>query len=166
MSLYPITVPVFIHAFRTLGALLDKARAFADERGLPHAELLEARLHEDMGNLIYQVQRCSDTAKLAAVRLAQVENRPMEDKEQSFDDLQARIAATVDFLEAVPAGAMDGREEAEVILKTPSAEIPFTGLDYVRHFAVPNFYFHLATAYGLLRMKGVPIGKTDFLGRR
>jgi hypothetical protein len=160
-----MTITPFIRGFDNMSALLEKGRAFADEKGIPHADLLEARLFGDMGTLIYQVQRCSDTAKFAAVRLAQVENRPMEDKEQSFDDLQARIAATVEMLKSVPADAMDGRETAEVILKTPSASIPFTGLSYAVNFAVPNFYFHMTTAYGLLRHKGVPIGKTDYLGR-
>jgi hypothetical protein len=165
VTLYETTIPVFIRAFGNLAALLEKARAYADEKGISHAEILESRLYEDMGNLIFQVQRCSDTAKFGAVRLAEVDNVAMEDGEKSFDDLLTRIAATVAFLKSVPAAAMDGREGAEVILKTASQSFTFTGTSYALHFVIPNFYFHLTTAYGLLRHKGVPVGKFDFLGR-
>jgi hypothetical protein len=165
VTLYETTIPVFIRAFGNLTALLEKGRAYADEKGIPHADLLETRLYEDMGNLIFQVQRCSDTAKFGAVRLAEVDNVAMDDNEKSFDDLLARIAATVDFLKSVPAAAMDGREDAEVILTTPKQSFTFTGASYALHFVIPNFYFHLTTAYGLLRHKGVPLGKFDYLGR-
>ena len=88
----------------------------------------------------------------------------MEDKEDSFDALQQRIARTIDFLRAVPAGAMDGREEAEVEFVARGHALLFTGRSYVLTFALPNFFFHVTTAYDLLRHKGVPIGKMDFLG--
>jgi hypothetical protein len=164
LSLYDASIPLFIRGFGNLSAILEKGRAFADEKGLPHSDLLEARLIEDMAPLTAQVQRCSDSAKGLAVRVGQVETIAMPDTETSFDDLQARISATVDFLKAVPAANFDGREEATLTLQTPKGDIPFLGKDYVLGFAVPNFFFHLTTAYAVLRMKGVPIGKLDYLG--
>lgn len=164
-SLYDITVPVFIRGFETLSAILEKGRDHAREKGWDESELTEAQLIADMAPLTAQVQRCSDTAKGLAVRIGQVENVAMADDEVTFDDLQARIAKTVQFLRDVPREAFDGREDAEVVLPTPSGDIAFTATSYAVGFAIPNFYFHLTTAYALLRMKGVPIGKLDYLGR-
>ncbi|GGA78136.1 hypothetical protein GCM10011491_01650 [Brucella endophytica] len=165
LSLYDISVPVFLRAFANLSEILEKGRAFADEKGIPHAELLEARLFPDMAPLTAQIQRASDTAKFAAVRVGQVPNVPMEDNEASFDDLQARINATVALLKEVPPHSMDGREEAEVELRSGETTRTFTARDYVLGFAIPNFFFHVTTAYAILRHKGVPIGKMDYLGR-
>jgi hypothetical protein len=164
LSLYDVSVPVFIRALGNLSAILEKGRVFADENGLPHAELLEARLIADMAPLTRQIQSASDTAKFTAVRVGQVDTLVMADDEVSFDDLQARIAKTIAFLQAVPADSMDGREAAEVLLITPRGDVPFTGQSYVLGFALPNFFFHVTTAYALLRQKGVPVGKLDFLG--
>lgn len=164
LSLHEASIPVFIRAFGNLSAQLGKARAFADERGLDHAEILNARLFEDMAPLTAQVQRASDTAKGTAVRVGGVGNVVMEDNEDSFDALQDRIARTIDVLRAVPAGAMDGREDAEVEFVARGTTLLFTGRTYVLTFALPNFFFHVTTAYGLLRHKGVPVGKMDFLG--
>jgi hypothetical protein len=166
LSLYDASIPVFIRGFANLSAILEKGRAYADENGIAHAELLEARLYPDMSPLTAQIQRASDTARFTAVRVGQVAPLAIADTEASFDDLQARIAATVDFLKAVPADSMDGREDAHVELKTPTATVDFTGTSYILGFAVPNFYFHVTTAYALLRLKGVPVGKLDYLGGR
>lgn len=162
--LYDSTVPAFIRGLDNLSAILEKGRAFADEHGIEHATLLDARLIEDMAPLTAQVQRVSDTAKGLAVRVGQAENVAMPDEETSFDELQARIARTISLLKATPASGFAGREETAVVLQTPNGDIPFTGSTYVYGFAIPNFYFHLTTAYALLRMKGVPLGKRDFLG--
>jgi len=164
LSLHEASIPVFIRALENLSAQLEKGRAFADERGIPHAELLNARLFEDMAPLTAQIQRASDTAKGTAVRVGRVENVPMEDKEDSFDALQDRIARTLAFLRAVPAEAMEGREDAEVEFTARGNTILFTGRSYVLTFALPNFFFHATTAYDLLRHMGVPVGKMDFLG--
>lgn len=161
---YDITVPVFIRTLGTMARFLEKGRAFAAEQGLGEAELLDARLIADMAPLTAQVQRVSDTAKLFAVRVGGVDNVAMADDETSFDQLQARIARTVDFLKAVPAEAINGREGTEVVVRFPNGEMNFTGLSYAQGFAIPNFYFHVTTAYAILRMKGVPVGKMDFLG--
>ncbi|MGE7369161.1 DUF1993 domain-containing protein [Neorhizobium sp. NPDC001467] len=166
LSLYDITLPAFIRAFENLSAILKKGEAFADEKGLDHRTLLEARLIEDMGPLTAQIQRASDTAKFVAVRVGGIENVPMADDEVTFADLHARIAKTVDLLKAVEPSAMDGKDETEVVLKTSSGSTTFTARNYVLGFAVPNFYFHVTTAYAILRHKGVPLGKMDYLGPR
>ena len=147
-----------------MSAFLDKGRAWADENGIAHDELLSARLHPDMGPLTMQVQRASDTAKNAAARLGQIEAPAMPDTEASFAELQDRIARTVAFLETVPAEAMNGREDAEIVVTTPGRSFSFTGSGYAQGFVLPNFYFHLTAAYAILRMKGVPVGKMDYLG--
>lgn len=165
LSLYDVTIPVFIRAFGNLSEILKKAEAFANEKGISHKELLETRLIEDMYPLIAQIQRASDSAKFVAVRVGQLENLPMADEEVTFADLHARIEKTVAFLKSVDPKSMDNREEAEVVLTTRSGSKTFTGRSYVLGFALPNFYFHVTTAYALLRHKGVPIGKMDFIGR-
>ena len=163
-ELYDLTVPVYLRAFAAMSAFLEKGRAWADEQGIAHEELLTARLYEDMATLVGQVQRASDGAKFAIARLSGVEAPSMPDTEASFDELQARIAATVAFLTSVPRDKIDGREEADVEVKTPRTSFQFKGLGYVLSFATPNIYFHVTTAYGILRHKGVPVGKMDYLG--
>ena len=163
-ELYDITVPAFLRGFAAMAAFLEKGRAWADENSVPHEELLTARIYEDMAPLTSQIQRVSDGAKLAVARLAQVDAPSMPDSEASFADLQARIAATVEFIKSVPRDKIDGREDAEIVLKLPNTELKFTGLGYVTSFALPNIYFHITTAYDILRMKGVPVGKRDYLG--
>ncbi|AQR75754.1 DUF1993 family protein [Sphingomonas sp. LM7] len=163
-ELYDLTVPAFLRGFKAMAAFLEKARAHADAKGIPHVDLLTARLYEDMATLTSQVQRASDAAKFAGARLAGIEAPAIPDTEASFNELKARIAATVAFLESIPRDAIDGREDADVELKTPSRSFQFKGRGYLLGFALPNFYFHLTTAYGILRHNGVPLGKMDYLG--
>jgi hypothetical protein len=163
-QLYDLTIPIFLRGFASFAAFLEKGRAWAEEQGIAPDTLLAGRIHPDMHPLPYQVQRASDAAKFAAVRLGQVESVAMADEEASFADLQARIARTVTFLESVPAAAINGREEAEIEIKLPNRSFTLTGLAYAQGFAVPNFYFHMTTSYAILRMQGVPVGKMDFLG--
>jgi hypothetical protein len=163
-ELYDLTIPVFIRGFKALSTFLDKGRAYADEHEMPHDLLLNARLYEDMAPLTAQIQRTSDTTKFAAARLAQVEGPAMPDTEASFDDLQARIAATVAFLETIDPKAVNGREDDDITIKTPNKSFEMKGRAYVLNFVIPNFYFHATTAYAILRSKGVPVGKMDFLG--
>ncbi len=163
-ELYDLTVPAFLRGFNAMSAFLEKARAWADEQGIPHEELLSARLADDMAPLTGQIQRVSDGAKFALARLGQLDAPAMADTETSFDELQARIAATVAFLKSVPAEAVNGREDADIEVKTPNRSIHFKGLPYVTTFALPNFYFHITAAYAILRHKGVPVGKMDYLG--
>lgn len=164
-SLYDITVPTLLRGLGNLEAVLKKSEAFAAEQGIDPKTLLEARLAADMYPLVGQIQRASDTAKFAAVRLGGVENVPFEDTEADFADLFARIAKTKSFIEAAPREGFEGKEDAEVVLKTPQSERRFRGIDYALGFVLPNFFFHVATAYDILRHKGAPIGKLDYLGR-
>jgi hypothetical protein len=163
-SLYDLSVPVFIRGLTNLSAILDKAAAHAEGEGKPAEGLLETRLYPDMHALAYQVQRASDASRFFVARMGQIDNPPMEDNETTFAELQARIAATIAYLEAAPRDAIDGREEAEVELKNPRATLVFKGISYLLDFALPNFFFHCTTAYALLRHQGVPIGKMDFIG--
>jgi hypothetical protein len=163
-ELYDLTIPVFIRGLRNLSALLDKGAAFAAEKGIDPLKLTGAQLIEDMKPLTAQVQFACDTAKGTVTRLGELEPVAMADTEQSFAELQARIAKTIALLEAVPREKIDGREDAIVTLKVPGGEIPFTGSSHVLTFSLPNFYFHLSMAYALLRQAGVAVGKLDFLG--
>ncbi len=163
-ELYDLTVPVFIRGLQALSGLLEKGAAFAQEKGIDPLTLTSARLIPDMAPLTSQVQFASDTAKGCVIRLGQFDPVPMPDNEQSFGDLQARIAKTIAFLDSVPRDMIDGREDADVVLKVPNGEIPFTGRSHVLGFSLANFYFHISMAYALLRQAGVPVGKIDYLG--
>jgi len=163
VSLYDISIPVFVKGLGNLGAVLEKGRAFAREKGIGDEELAAARLYPDMFPLTGQIQRASDTARFAAVRVAGVEASPMADEEKNFDDMQARIRATVDWLGKVQASAFAGTEDKEVVMKMRTGELRFTGTSYILQFALPNFFFHVTTAYDILRNRGVPLSKGDFL---
>ena len=163
-ALYDVTIPAFIRGLQNLSAMLEKSKAFAAEQGMDLSELVDARLIDDMAPLTRQVQMVTDTAKFVAVRVGQVENEAWADDEASYEDVEVRVSKAILFLQNVSAEGFDSREEAKVVLTTPSGDIPFTGSTYVFGFAIPNFYFHLSMAYALLRMKGVPVGKLDFLG--
>lgn len=162
LSLYDVTVPAFLRAFANLSDHLEKARTFADALSIDHDSLISARLYPDMLPLSGQVQRASDTAKFVPVRLGGPQAPAMPDTEKTFDELQARIAATVSYLKSVPTDAFDAQEDREVVLKFRDRSVTFTGRSYVLVFALPNFYFHATTAYDLLRQAGVPVGKRDF----
>jgi hypothetical protein len=164
LSLYDVSVPVFIRALEILDGLLDKGAAYFAEQGRPESALTGARLIEDMHPLIYQIQRLSDTAKGVVTRVAGGENVPMADDEQTIADLKARIAKTIEVLKNADRAGFDDKETATVELKTPNRTMVFTGQSYVLGFAIPNFFFHVSMVYALLRKEGVPIGKTDYLG--
>lgn len=161
-ELYDLTVPVFTRSLKALSGLLDKAVAHAGEAGAE--ALLSNRLIDDMHPLSKQVQIACDSAKLCVARLSGAEAPVNEDVETTIAELKARIASTLDFLASVPRTAIDGQEDREVVLKFPGGEWPFRGQAYVTGFALPNFFFHVTTAYGLLRQAGVPLGKRDFMG--
>ncbi len=162
LSLYDIGVTPLIRTLNALSAILKKAETHANDKSIPHSELLEARLAPDMAALPFQIQTVSNTAKFISVRIAGAENVPMEDKEETFGELQARITKTIEFLNAVKREDFDGKEDVEVSMR----DYRFTGVGYLTTFALPNFYFHATTAYGILRMKGVDIGKLDFMGKQ
>ena len=161
-ELYDLTVPVFTRGLKALSAMLDKAVAHAGEAGAD--ALLSRRLIDDMHPLVKQVQIACDGPKLCVARLSGAEAPVNEDSETTVAELKARIAATLEWIGSVPREAIDGQEEREVVLKFPGGEWAFKGQGYVVGFALPNFFFHVTTAYGLLRQAGVPLGKRDFLG--
>lgn len=166
LSMYQASVPVFLHGFANLSSILDKGLAFSGEQGVDPDALVQARLAEDMGPLSSQVQRASDTAKSCVARLAGVDIPSFEDKEATFPELQERIARTVAFLGTVSAEQIDGAEDKEVLLNTRAQSFAFKGQDFLLRHSLPNFFFHVTTAYGILRHTGAPLGKLDYLGHR
>ncbi|WP_275784001.1 DUF1993 domain-containing protein [Pararhizobium gei] len=164
VSMYKLSVPVFIRGLRVLAGLLDKAEAHAAEKKMPLEDLVNARLAPDMLPLSGQIQRVSDTAKNAIARLTDVAAPSFPDVETSFAELRERIAKTIAFLETVKPSDLDGSETREVTLTFPKMKFTFAGDDYVLKFALPNFFFHVATTHDILRNQGVGIGKLDYLG--
>ncbi|MDR5739567.1 MULTISPECIES: DUF1993 domain-containing protein [unclassified Caballeronia] len=164
LSMYRASIPVFIRGLEVCASLLQKGAAFADEKGLAHADVIGARLAPDMLPLAAQVQRASDTAKLSAQRLSGVEAPRFEDDEDSFAALQERIAKTVAYLKSIDKAALADSETRTVTLKFPDFSPSFSGVDYLLGFGLPNFYFHVVTTHDILRHLGAPIGKRDYLG--
>ncbi|MGJ7495998.1 DUF1993 domain-containing protein [Variovorax sp. RT4R15] len=165
LSMYDASVTVFLHNLKQLSHLLDKGLAHAQATGIDPATLVQARLAEDMRPLSFQIQSASDASKLAVVRLTGVEAPSFADTETTFEELQARIANTRGWLQSVPREAFEGSEERAITMRAGATELAFVGQSYLLHFALPNFFFHVTTAYDILRHKGVPIGKRDYLGR-
>lgn len=165
ISMYEASVPLFIHSLQSLKAILQKGQAFAEARKFDPANLINARLYPDMLPLNRQVQITSDAAKGSAARLTGTDNPKFEDTETTFPELIARIDKTVDYLQGFKPAQFEGAETRTITVKTPNAEFSFPGLVFLRHWGIPNFYFHLTTAYDILRHNGVELGKTDFLGR-
>ncbi|MDI1365896.1 MAG: DUF1993 domain-containing protein [bacterium] len=163
-SMYRATVPVMIRGLKILTTLLDKGEAHAAATGQDPAALLAASLAPDMLTLTGQIQRVSDTAKAAIGRLTDITPPPMPDDEVTFADLKARLAKTIAFLDSVDEDAFDGSKKREVTLKAGAFEAKMSGEDCLLGFVLPNFYFHLVTAYAILRHQGVAVGKLDYLG--
>lgn len=157
-------VSSYTHSLRSLAAILSKAETHCDNRKIEHSVMLTARLFPDMLHLTRNVLIACDTAKGLAARLSQTENPVFEDTESTFGELQERISKTIAFMESVPEAGFIGAEDRDVVLKFGKLEMQFTGLAYLDNFAAPNFYFHMTTAYNILRHNGVEIGKRDFLG--
>jgi hypothetical protein len=165
LSMYQASIPVFIRGLENLSHLLSKGAAHAEAKKIDPAVLVGARLYPDMFALARQVQIASDTAKAAASRLAGIENPSFADTENSFPELQQRIDKTIVFLKRIAPAQIDGSEQKDVVMPTRSrGDIHFTGQNYLLQQALPNFFFHVTTAYGILRHNGVEIGKWDYYG--
>ena len=164
ISMYQASAPRFVHTLNNLSAILDKAQTYAEGRKFDSAALTTDRLYPDMFPLTRQVQIACDSAKGAVARLAGVEVPKYEDTEQTFAELKARIAKTVDFIKTIKPAQIDGTEDKEIALRVGGQDLKFKGMQYLLGFAYPNFYFHVTTAYNILRHNGVEIGKKDFLG--
>ena len=164
ISMYKASAPRFIHTLNALSAILDKAQAHADAKKIDPLVLTSFRLFPDMLSMARQVQIACDSAKGAMARLSGTENPKFEDTEQTISELKARIAKTVAYVAAFKPEQIDGTEDKDIPLKVGGNDMIFKGMQYLLGFAYPNFYFHVTTAYNMLRHNGIEIGKKDFLG--
>ncbi len=163
ISMHSASAPVFVRTLTAMLTWLDKAQAHAETRKFETTQYLGLRLAPDMLPFTRQIQICSDAAKGCMGRLAGIELPKWEDNEASFDDIRARIRKTIDFVQTVSAAQVDGTEQKDIVIKMRAGDVTMKGEDYLRHFAMANFFFHATTAYNLLRQAGVDIGKKDFL---
>ncbi|MCA1368738.1 DUF1993 domain-containing protein [Bradyrhizobium sp. BRP14] len=164
MSMSNASIPAFEIGLTTLSALLDKAEAHAEAKGIDPTVLLNTRLFPDMFAFTRQVQSACDQAKNCGARLAGVDPPRYEDSEKTIADLRARIAKTLAFVKSLDVKRIDAATDREITFPFGPGKCHMRGVDYLNHFALPNFYFHLTTAYDILRHCGVDIGKRDFLG--
>ncbi|HSV78070.1 MAG TPA: DUF1993 domain-containing protein [Ramlibacter sp.] len=164
ISLYSVTVPVFQHMLKNLSHILDKAAQHAAARKFDPSALTTYRLAPDMLPFTRQVLIACDAAKNGTARVSGVEAPKFEDKEATFEELKARIQKTLDFLATVPASAMDGQEDKEITFPVgPEHKRTMQAQAYLTTWVLPNFFFHITTAYAILRHNGVELGKTDYL---
>jgi len=163
--MYTMSVPVFKQLLNSLSALLTKAEVLTTEKKFEPTVLLDARLYPDMFPLIRQVQIATDFAKSVSARLAGVDVPAYDDNEQSFTELQGRIGKTLSFIESLTPEQFEGSETREIVLRpgTPK-EKKMVGHTYLSNYGLPQFFFHVTTAYAILRHNGLEVGKGDFMG--
>lgn len=164
ITVHALSVELFASVLKNLSWLLEKAAANAASRKFEPAVLLGARLAPDMLPLTRQVQIACDIAKNSVARLAAQEPPRFEDNETTIEQLRARIARTIDYLGSVPASAFEGAETRDIRFPARERSFEFKGLDYLQRWAIPNVFFHVTTAYNILRHNGVDLGKNDYLG--
>ncbi len=165
ISMYQASVPCFVRTLGNLSAILDKAQAHVDAKKLDATALTSYRLYPDMLPMARQVQIACDAAKGLVARLSGLENPVHEDTEKTLVELQARIAKTLAFVQSVTPAQLDGTEEKDIVVKRGDTETHYKGMQYLLGNALPNFYFHVTTAYNILRHNGIEIGKRDYLGK-
>jgi hypothetical protein len=165
ISMYSASVPYFIRMLGNLKAILEKGAAHAAARKFDPIVLFNSRLAPDMLPLVRQVQIASDNAKGCPARLAGIDPPKFEDNETTYAQLIERVDKTLAFLKSLKPSQVDGSEGRQIVLKFPNNTYNFKGQDYLSFFAIPNFTFHIVTAYNILRHNGVELGKADFLGR-
>jgi uncharacterized protein len=165
LTMHNASVPVFQRMLGNLLKIMDKAQAHAEARKFSPDNYLALRLAPDMLPFAKQIQIVSDTAKGCVARLSGQEIPAWADDETTFEQLRARLQRTLDYVGSVPAAAFEGADSREVVMKFRNRDpVSFTGENYLRFFVLPNFYFHITTAYALLRAGGVELGKGDYLG--
>ena len=164
ISMFQASVPAFVRGLTNLRAILEKAAAHAQAHKIDDTVFVTARLYPNMLPLAKQIQIASDFARGTTARLAGVEPPAMEDNEKTLADLIARVDRTLDYVKPFTAAQIDGSEGKAITRQVRGQPRTFTGLNYLLQYALPNFYFHSATAYAILRHNGVEIGKADFLG--
>lgn len=166
VSMYQISVPVFSRMLANLKAILEKAAAHCEARRIEPAALTQFRFYPDMYPFWKQVHIATDAARNACAYLSGAEPPKWENNEQTFPELIARIDKTIGFVNGFGPEAIDGSEEREITLKRGDTTVSYRGQDYLLNRALPNFYFHITTAYDMLRHNGVELGKKDYLGSR
>jgi len=164
ISIYQTSVPVFQRMLKSLAVILGKGEAHAAARKINPEVLINSRLYPDMLPFVRQIQIAADTAKGCAARLAGLEPPKYEDNEQTFPELAARIDKTLKYLETFKPAQIDGSEQRAITLKMRDHTMNLVGQQYLLNMALPNFYFHVTTAYDILRHCGVELGKKDFIG--
>ena len=163
--MYQASVPVFIRMLKNLAAILAKGATYAEAKKIEPTVLINSRLYPDMFPLARQIQIASDVAKGCGARLAGLEPPKFEDNEATFPELFARIDNTVAYLETLKPEQIDGSEHRTITLQIRNQTMTFLGMPFLLNFALPNFYFHVTTAYDILRHCGIEIGKQDFIGK-
>jgi hypothetical protein len=152
------------YMLKNLDNIVSKAEEHAEAGSIDHAALLQARLFPNMRNFIFQIQVATDIAKSSAARLTTTEPPKWPDDEVTFADVHARIGKAIDYLDTFKPKQFEGAESRNIELNLRGHILKFTGQNYILRFVIPNFYFHMTTAYNLLRHNGVVLGKPDFLG--
>ena len=163
LSMYRSSISILVPMLKNLKTFLEKGAAFCDSKRIDTGVLADSRLYPDMLPLSKQVQIATDHAKGCAARLAGQQPPAYEDSEKTLPELIARVQKTLDYLQGFDAAQIDGSEERNIELKIGSHELKFAGQAYLLTFVMPNFYFHVTTAYAILRHNGVELGKQDFL---
>lgn len=164
ISMHSASVPVFTRMLDNLLGWLSKAQAHATAKKFDAGVLLGTRLAPDMLPFVRQVQIACDAAKFGVARLAGADAPKFEDSETTLEELRQRIQKTIEYISSVPAAQVNGSEQRDITVPGRNGSLTFTGEDYLRQFALPNFFFHVTTAYALLRHNGVELGKADYLG--
>jgi hypothetical protein len=164
MDIYQATVPLFLRSLENLKGIIDKGIAFQEEREIAPEVLPNYRLAPDMLPLFAQIDVAGDMARACGARLAGMEVPEWDKSDTHLPALKSRLEKTIAFLEPLKAEQFQGCEEREIVLEFPGITLNFNGMSYVRNYVTPNFYFHMTTAYNILRMAGVAVGKADYLG--
>jgi hypothetical protein len=163
-SMYQASVPAYGQMLKTLSHILKKAEEHCEAKKIDPGVLVNARLYPDMAPLTRQIQIATDQVKGGLSRLAGKEPPSWPDEEKTFADLHTRVKKAQDFLATIKASDVDGSESRDVTLKIGGNDMTFKGEQFLVNFSLPNFYFHVVTAYDILRHNGVEIGKRDFIG--
>ena len=162
--MYDAAVPGMVRSLKNLDTILDKAVAYTESKKVDPAVLVSSRLAIDMLPFSTQIHRATETARGGAARLAQVDIPSLPDEDETVADLKDRLAKTIAFLESLPTEKFTGAEDRTVTQKLAGNELTFPAKQYLFGFMIPNFYFHVTTAFAILRHNGVEIGKADFIG--
>jgi hypothetical protein len=165
ISMYQASVPRLVNSLNNLTNILDKAQAHVEAKKIDPAALIDFRLYPDMLSFRRQVQIASDTAKGVVARLAGVESPVFEDNERTFEELKARVAKTVAYVQTFTPAQIDGTEDKDIVTKRGDKETHYKGMQFLLGHGLPNLYFHTTTTYSMLRASGVEIGKADYLGK-